>query len=81
MKEQAEYLAQVAEDSIEALAIERDGIEWLVNPQNRSCETCTHFVETPCCDFPSDGCGCKGLNGCNQRAFRHWSYHADQVER
>ena len=45
------------------------------NPVVRSCSSCFHFTRRPCCDSPSDDCGCGGLNECAVNAFESWRYN------
>lgn len=45
------------------------------NPVTRSCSTCVHFEQQPCCSALSDECGCKGLNVCNVGAFESWRFN------
>jgi len=45
------------------------------NPASRACSSCRHFTSHPCCDYPSDDCGCKGLNACAVGAFLGWQYN------
>ena len=45
------------------------------DPARRACSTCRHFTPTPCCDTPSDECGCNGLNACAVGAFETWRFN------
>lgn len=49
------------------------------NPASRACSTCVHFERTPCCQYASDDCGCKGLNECAVGAFVTWKFDDHQT--